>query len=354
MSPADLVNRTSHPTLGAAMLVALCTSAACGSVHGRTSPCERNTDCAPDQACVKGQCVAVEPVACGVTTCNSHQKCLFDVCYSLDCATTTCADGQVCEANACIASSCVGGRCASGPCDSSTCPTGCCQSDTCVPYASQDASRCGTSGAVCQTCSGQQLCATTTHTCCAPSCANRCAGESDGCGGSCATNQCTGCCVGNTCEPLCGGACCGASLECVGEALCCAPNSEPVAAILLQNNEWPASPSTINADAFHYFRFALDGAADVSVLLDLVTGSADLSLVVKAGSAPTNAEYEGALASSPASSGSGCLWYAFESPGDFDEAVTLSAVPAAEYFLLVHNRSTSSATFRVGYVATPR
>lgn len=347
--------RPSITSMNGAGLVLLAMGAvACGSGRGRAAPCSESRDCSSTQRCVEGRCVEVEPEPCGSSTCDARQRCLFEACYELDCPQKQCNEGQVCEEGACIEASCVAGRCASGTCDSVWCPSGCCEGSTCVPYAVQGESRCGTGGAACKSCGVGEICAATTHDCCEPSCVGRCAGASDGCGGVCDANQCATCCADTVCEPFCGGGCCDVGQACVGSAFCCQANNEPVATIPMQNNQWPQSPYTISPGALQYFRFDVAQLSDVTVYLDDMSGVADLNLLVKGGFVPTRAEYDAALVPPYTGSGEACMWYAFEQPGDYDESVVLTAAPAARYYVLVHNAGGLSSSFRVGFAATPR
>jgi hypothetical protein len=43
-------------------------------------------------------------------------------------------------------------------CSSANCPNGCCSGTTCIPYASESSGQCGTGGAACQPCAGGQSC----------------------------------------------------------------------------------------------------------------------------------------------------------------------------------------------------
>lgn len=55
---------------------------------------------------------------------------------------------------------------------------------------------CGTGGAICVDCTltGQECSGSVCIGPCVPNCSNACNGGSDGCGGSCTVNTCTGCC----------------------------------------------------------------------------------------------------------------------------------------------------------------
>jgi hypothetical protein len=130
-------------------------------------------------------------------------------------------NGQTCESQTCqgvctpsCASKCQGEDDGCGnPCPTNSCG-GCCQQSLCRPGTSSSA--CGVDGTVCVSC------ASPTPTCsagtckCVPSCANKCTGESDGCGGTCTANTCTGCCdAGGKCLAGTSSAACG-----VGGASC--------------------------------------------------------------------------------------------------------------------------------------
>ncbi len=101
-------------------------------------------------------------------------------------------------------------------CSPATCPEGCCLAGECL---APSAAHCGLGGAACVDCTadgradscdqGQCVCAAAGRLCdagehctangceagCVPSCAGKCAGADDGCGGTCADNDCSGCCT---------------------------------------------------------------------------------------------------------------------------------------------------------------
>lgn len=112
---------------------------------------------------------------------------------------------------------CRGGRCAlSSPpvvdpaaCNERTCRSGCCQEGRCM--SGEQATRCGTNGALCESCRGQQACAS-----------GRC--QDTGCGGcvdaagTCQAGTSTGACgaYGFNCSSCGAGARCDASGLCLG------------------------------------------------------------------------------------------------------------------------------------------
>jgi hypothetical protein len=132
------------------------------------------------------------------TTCTDAGVCCEPDCAGKDCGPDgcdgscgTCASGQICTAD---------GQCV---CTAASCPGGCCASDeTChTPPSNQF---CGTGGAACAACTGQDQCQNGSCVC-VPDCDAKVCGP-DGCGGSCRPG-CTDplaptCCGGSGCKSL--------------------------------------------------------------------------------------------------------------------------------------------------------
>lgn len=206
-------------------------------------PCYPNSTCNGHLVCLSGVCVAIDDGGasdvlsepCSPATCSGccqHGSCVEQI-NELACGLNgipcqTCPIGQPCSLTT--------GECESvSPCGSSTC-AGCCDNGICVPYASQSSTRCGASGATCDSCGPTESCNFgSCQACSASNCTSGCCGV-DGCvlngpinnsacgiGGAtcvaCALNetchlgQCLddetlcsltcekGCCVGGICKP---------------------------------------------------------------------------------------------------------------------------------------------------------
>lgn len=140
----------------------------------------------------------------------------------------TCIAGQACTAGQCVA--------AQTGCGPGNCASGCCQGGVCK--AGTENSACGTAGATCGTCGAGQACnaakaCEAVSTGCAMSCSGCCVGNvcnpgtaTTACGvsgGACATCQtgqtCGGGACQNACPPasVCGSACCSSSQTCIGD-----------------------------------------------------------------------------------------------------------------------------------------
>ena len=81
-----------------------------------------------------------------------------------------------------------------GTCSTNQCPGCCTSSHSC--QTGNTSSYCGTSGEDCDSCvSGEYCSGGNCVSSCTPSCSGKCIGASDGCGGTCSTNRCSGCCT---------------------------------------------------------------------------------------------------------------------------------------------------------------
>jgi len=190
----------------------VCTAGACVPFICNASSC-------PNGCCIGNTCVAYgsqSVAACGTAgatcgACGSGLGCFNGLCVA--CSATTCPNG-CCNGNVCVPyasqtdSLCgtAGAACAActspntcnlgtgiceiaAGCDGTTCASGCCFNDTCVPYASQTGTACGTGGVACAPCVAPNLtCNTGTGAC-------EVTGTCDG------TTCATGCCTGNVCQP---------------------------------------------------------------------------------------------------------------------------------------------------------
>lgn len=97
--------------------------------------CRGNGDCPTGEACVSGRC--------GCTDACENAPC------SLQCGSCGyCDDGYVC----------LNGKCGYPACNPDTCPNGCCDGYTCIPYADQDDTRCGSGGRGCNACADTATC----------------------------------------------------------------------------------------------------------------------------------------------------------------------------------------------------
>jgi len=139
-----------------------CKYQTCSTVS-ESSACSRNTDgisCGTENVCRDGSCTP----SC---TPNCNAKCKGE------------SDG-------------CGGKCPQTSC------AGCCSGTGCENGYSDDA--CGKGGEACRVCPTGRSCQSRECALCTPKCSDKCKGEPDGCGGTCPTNKCTGCCSGGTCK----------------------------------------------------------------------------------------------------------------------------------------------------------
>jgi hypothetical protein len=151
--------------------------------------CTENRNCCRKR-CVKGVCggksratpPACENCAAGCcdgTTCLAYASQSTSQCGTSGRACAVCASGE----------DCISGSCLLPPsCDASNCASGCCDGTTCVDYANQTTSECGTGGAACAACTGSDTCSAS-GVCTPPP-------------PSCDATSCSGgCCDGTTCVP---------------------------------------------------------------------------------------------------------------------------------------------------------
>ena len=137
--------------------------------------------------------------------------------------------GPVCEAGCGPGTMCHAGGCL---CDPKSC-VGCCSTDGSACLDGMTDTACGQYGQTCVDCTvNSGSCMKGSCASCTPDCSGKCPGDEDGCGGTCSTNQCPGCCDGTTCnqgdqDALCGTAggscqdCTAGSVEC-GKGICVA------------------------------------------------------------------------------------------------------------------------------------
>ena len=110
-----------------------------------------------------------------------------------------CASGQQCSTTS--------GQCV---CDATSCPSGCCNGTSCVLYAAENATLCGTGGAACASCANG-VCDTTNGTC---TC------DSNTCLNGCCSGGTTGACVAYASET---NSACGANAQTCSS--CTSPNT---------------------------------------------------------------------------------------------------------------------------------
>jgi hypothetical protein len=160
--------------------------------------------CAKDGSCQRG----TSDQACGIggapcQTCDACTTCNGTQCVN---ASGCCGDASVCQGGRCLACAngqrCQGGECV---CDATSCPNGCCDGATCVRFAQQTDTMCGTAGQTCAACPpdapicDQGACVCPSGTTCPTS--GCCANATDVChGGSCCTPDSTA----TTCGSVCG------------------------------------------------------------------------------------------------------------------------------------------------------
>ncbi|MEW5742524.1 MAG: choice-of-anchor D domain-containing protein, partial [Myxococcota bacterium] len=152
------------------------TAAQCGSSGAMCVACPSG------QVCSNGACVNAS--TCDATSCASG-CCVGPLClpYAQQNQAVCGTAGVTCQACA-SGTTCSMGQCTStGTCNASTCPMGCCSGNLCVPWASQSAASCGTSGAACTMCASGNSCVNGVCTT----------------GSACDFFSCTGCCSGGTC-----------------------------------------------------------------------------------------------------------------------------------------------------------
>ena len=177
------------------------TDEACGAF---AFPCQA---CAGDQTCSAGSCVPLSKT-CNSSTCPKGcckgDKCTPGLtptaCGVLGKPCLVCKEMEVCSQGKCVAY---------GKCNPTNCKT-CCRAGVCVP-GNTDAA-CGNGGAECMDCtvlSGK--CSAGICSNCTPSCQGKCYGAPNGCGGTCTTNTCAGCCQGAVCQPGTANTVCGKS-----------------------------------------------------------------------------------------------------------------------------------------------
>jgi hypothetical protein len=132
---------------------------------------------------------------CGPASCNgccsSVGECvegnLSRSCGSGGATCAVCAGNQTCELGACNLTST--GNNDSGTCGEESC-AGCCQGSQCILVGNENDVACGTNGQACQGCSGGSQCID-----------GQCSlGSGDG--GACGPSNCDGCCEGYTCIPM--------------------------------------------------------------------------------------------------------------------------------------------------------
>jgi hypothetical protein len=164
---------------------ALSSASSCGTRPPMTTKCTSAT--CPDGCCDdQGMCQQQSPSTCGI----SGQTCV------------SCSLGQSCVAGSCRIGGTGGGGNDGGTgggtgggsgggatgggggggsgCSASTCASGCCNNGQCVPFAQQNFTRCGTSGAQCAGCPTGQACSM--GRCAAPQC-NNCLDTAGNCRG---------------------------------------------------------------------------------------------------------------------------------------------------------------------------
>jgi hypothetical protein len=192
--------------------------------------------CDNDSQCCAGQC---RNNAC--TGCPGNTVFCPDGCADLQTNNQHCGS---CDVACASGQRCVNGACG---CDQQSCPTGCCDGTSCNRGTSEQA--CGTNGAACQICDGNQRCDGQSCVCVPTTCAKagkNCGQIADGCGGilNCGTctapqscggggtaNICgctpaTTCPAGQNCGTITDG--CGGTLDCgscdANQCLTCASN----------------------------------------------------------------------------------------------------------------------------------
>ena len=175
--------------------------------------------CGTGESCSSGAC------SCGGTMCNgccsSAKQCVTTP-SNMACGEngTTC---QMCAANQECNSQ---GQCV---CDAHTCPNGCCTSavgGSCIAYASETATQCGSAGAICAACSQP---ANSTATCSSGACSFTCTGGTTKCSGACVNLQGDGGNCGSCGHSCLGGAC--TSATCLPYVLAQPPVSSTVLSI---------------------------------------------------------------------------------------------------------------------------
>jgi hypothetical protein len=207
----------------------------CGAGGGVCLDCAGGgTACEPTQKrCVPAGCTPSCDGKCAGADDGCGGKCAAGNCAGC-CRGGVCLDGATDEScgkdgaecsdcsaqqGKCSAGSCsnctpnCAGKCAGasddcgGACATSGC-AGCCAGGVCQGGTAQNA--CGKGGGACADC-GTQPCEAGACASCIASCTGKCKGDTDNCGGTCAANDCSGCCDVNTakCNPgttklLCG------------------------------------------------------------------------------------------------------------------------------------------------------
>ncbi|MFM9107095.1 MAG: hypothetical protein ACKOWF_10415 [Chloroflexota bacterium] len=145
----------------------------CGAAGAACKSCSDQNDCTSD-TCVEGSCKRqkLTGVACGP---NGAGCCDGGACTSASACSSqgicvTCAPGQFFDPGGCVCR-----------CSANSCPDGCCLDGvSCLPYAAQSASVCGTGGAVCTGCDDGYPC--TNDTCMQGQCSYPTAPEGTPCG----------------------------------------------------------------------------------------------------------------------------------------------------------------------------
>lgn len=146
--------------------------------------------CGNNETCEAGKCTP--SAKCGPANCTGDSCCFNDECVPGTGATACGSNGAACQNCAGQNQSCTAGKCVQPLCDAASCPNGCCQGDLCVTGAQDDA--CGRNGAQCSDCQKNgQVC-----------------GAGNVCRTPCNAQNCAnGCCEGSTCRAGVGNARCG-------------------------------------------------------------------------------------------------------------------------------------------------
>jgi hypothetical protein len=178
--------------------------------------CFEDKNCCNGRACTKGVCGGTPtPPTCDATSCAGG-CCNGTTCVAYASQSTSqCGTGGVACAACTGSDTCNGSGVCTPPtpsCDATSCSGGCCDGTTCLPYASQTDGQCGTSGAACAACASGKDCVSGScllPTCDVTTCATGCCDSNNTCVayGSQSDGQCGT--NGETCAPCDGGFTCG-------------------------------------------------------------------------------------------------------------------------------------------------
>lgn len=174
-----------------------------------------------------GEAVIPPTQTCSAQTCPNG-CCQGNYCSQGTAQSACGVGGQTCSVCT-TTQDCTAGQCvtASSTCNSTNC-SGCCTGNTCDSYGVSNNS-CGQNAQTCDNCTAKGgVCDASSRTCVSgaqPDCDNKCKGASNGIGGTCETNGCTGCCDGVQCLPGTLDAACGGSggecANCTGQGTTC-------------------------------------------------------------------------------------------------------------------------------------